>query len=127
VFVEMQGMSKEQLDEYYKAIIPEKPTETTQDDLKKALDELKDDLGTRTDTEDEIQESNAGDSKDDTDGIFGDDPIVRREQCDISEDRPVTQDDLLVERDNVNTNMDEYVPFTEVNEASNEYVQHEES
>lgn len=107
-------MSKKELEEYYKAIIPEKPSETTEEDVEKALNDLKNDIGIDADTEDKIQESSTTDSKDDRDGIFGDDPIVRREPCDVSEERSYTQDDLLVERDNVNTKMDEYVEFEEV-------------
>ena len=110
----LSTMSKEELEEYYRAIIPEKPAETTAEDVEKALEELKNDLGTGTDTEDKVQEQSTTDSTDDRDGIFGDDPIVRREPCDISEKRSVTQDDLLVERENVNTNMDEYSDFEEV-------------
>lgn len=114
IFVEMQKMSKEQLEEYYKEILPEKPAETTTEDVEKALEELKNDVDTGIDTEDKVQEPTTDDSKDDRDGIFGDDAIVRREPCDVPEERSVTQDDLLVERDNVTTVMDEYVDFKEV-------------
>lgn len=114
IFVELQGMSKEQLEEYYKTVIPQKPVETTKEEVEKALNDLKNDTGTGVDTEDEVQKSNTGDSKDDTDGIFGDDPIVRREPCDVPEERSITQDDLLVERENVTTVMDEYVQFEEL-------------
>ena len=125
IFVELQGMSKEQLEEYYKEVLPQKPAETTTEDVEKALEELKNDVDAGIDTENEVQEPTTDDSEDDRDGIFGDDAIIRREPCDVPEKRSITQDDLLVERDNVTTVMDEYVPFTEVNEASDEYVQYE--
>ena len=114
ISAELQKMDEKELNEYYKTIIPEKPSETTQEDVEKALNDLKDDIATAGNIEDKIQESTARDSKDNTDSIFGDDPIVRREPCDVPEERSDTQDDLLVERDNVNTVMDEYVQFEEL-------------
>lgn len=107
-------MNKEQLEEYYREVIPQKPTETTQEDIKRALEDVKNDVGIGVDTKKEVQEQYPADSEDDTDGVFGDAPIVRRESCDIPEKRSVTQDDLLVERSNVNTIMDEYVDYEEV-------------
>ena len=114
IFVELQGMSKEEQEEYYNTIIPQKPIETTQEDIENALNELKNDVDTGVDTKNEVQEQHTTDSEDDRDGIFGDDQAVRREQCDVPKERSVTQDDLLVERENVNTVMDEYVDYEEV-------------
>ena len=114
IYVELAGMSKEQLEEYYKTVLPEKPTETTTEDIEKALNDLKNDTETGTNTEDEVPEQPTTDSEDDRDGIFGDDPVVRREPCDVPEERSVTQDDLLVEREGVINDMDSYAEFEEV-------------
>ena len=107
-------MKKEELEEYYKQIIPQKPVETTSEDIEKALNDLKNDTESGTDTKNEVQEQPSEDSEDDTDGIFGDDTTIRREPCDIPEERSVTQDDLLVEREGVINNMNEYVSYEEV-------------
>lgn len=114
ITVELQGMKKEELEEYYKQIIPQKPVETTSEDIEKALNDLKNDTESGTDTKNEVQEQPSEDSEDDTDGIFGDDTTIRREPCDIPEERSVTQDDLLVEREGVINNMNEYVSYEEV-------------
>ena len=114
IHVEMAGMSKEQLEEYYKEIIPEKPKETTAEDVEKALNDLKNDTETRENTKDEIPDGDTTDSEDDADEKFRNDGALRREPCDVSEERTVSQDDLLVERDDVNTIMDSYVEYKEV-------------
>lgn len=121
IYVEMQGMTKEELEEYYKAIIPEKPAETSKEDIEKALNEVRNDVEIGINPEDEVHKDSPDDNEDDRDGIFGDDAIVRREPCDIPERLSVTQDDLLVEREGVINNMDEYV--SPIDEASDEYVQ----
>lgn len=120
IYVEMQGMTKEELEEYYKAIIPEKPAETSKEDIEKALNEVRNDVEIGINPEDEVHKDSPDDNEDDRDGIFGDDAIVRREPCDIPERLSVTQDDLLVEREGVINNMDEYV--SPIDEASDEYV-----
>lgn len=90
-----------------------------QEQINKAIEELKKDVeddGTaEADTTDEIQESITGNNESNTDTQSGNDEIIGREQRNVHEERPLTQSDLLVERDNVNTVMDEYVPYTEVN------------
>ena len=112
--IELVGMTKEQLEEYYKAVIPQKPSETTEEEIQKAIEELKNDTETTENTTTEVSEQHTQDNEDDRDGIFGDDVPVRRESCDIPEERSYTKSDFLVERDNVETVMDEYVPFEEV-------------
>ena len=114
IHVEMAGMSKEQLEEYYKEIIPEKPKETTAEDVEKALNDLKNDTETREDTKDEVSNGDTTDSENDADEKFRNDGALRREPCDVSEERTVSQDDLLVERDDVNTVMDSYVEYKDV-------------
>ena len=120
IYVEMQGMTKEELEEYYKAIIPERPAETSKEDIEKALNEVRNDVEIGINPKDEVHKDSPDDNEDDRDGIFGDDAIVRREPCDIPERLSVTQDDLLVEREGVINNMDEYV--SPIGEASDEYV-----
>lgn len=121
--VQLAGMTKEELEEYYKAVLPQKPQETTKEQIEKAIEELKNDTKTTEDTTTEVPEQpSPNDNEDDTDGIFGDDIPVRREPCDVHEERSYTKEDFLVERDNVETVMDEYVQFEELpdsDESSN--------
>lgn len=121
--VQLAGMTKEELEEYYKAVLPQKPQETTKEQIEKAIEELKNDTKTTEDTTTEVPEQpSPNDNEDDTDGIFGDDVPVRRESCDVHEERRHTKEDFLVERDNVETVMDEYVQFEELpdsDESSN--------
>ena len=84
------------------------------EEIQKAIEELKNDTETTENTTTEVSEQHTQDNEDDRDGIFGDDVPVRRESCDIPEERSYTKSDFLVERDNVETVMDEYVPFEEV-------------
>lgn len=86
---------------------------TTEEQVNKALEELKNDISTEGSTTDNVQGPNADNNKSDTNEELGNDEIIRRENCDIHEERPVSQGDLLVERGDVNTVMDEYVDFVE--------------
>lgn len=94
---------------------------TTEEQVKKAMEELKNSVETEeneglreANTTTEIQGgTNTEDNEDNNNKELGDDQVVGREHSDISEERPVTQDDLLVERDVTPDNMDEYVVFEE--------------
>lgn len=78
---------------------------TDAEDINNALN----DTETTADTANEIQESTPTGGESNTDEESGDAEIVGRELSDIHEERPVSQSDLLVERDNVETVMDEVV------------------
>lgn len=85
---------------------------TDTEDINNALN----DTETDTNTENEVPESTPTGGESDTNEESGDDETVGREYSDVHEERPVSQSDLLVERDNVSDNMDEYVDYIEVNE-----------
>ena len=80
------------------------------------VDRALNDTETDTNTENEIPESTPTSGESDTNKEPGNDETVGRELSDIHEERSVSQSDLLVERDNVSDNMDEYVDYIEVNE-----------
>lgn len=79
---------------------------TDTEDINKALN----DTETTTDTTNEVPDGQiTEDTESNTDEESRDAETVGRELSDVSEKRPLTQDDLLVERDNVITNMDEII------------------
>ena len=83
---------------------------TDTEDINKTLN----DTETTTDTTDEVPNGQTTeDTEGNTDEESGDAETVGRELSDVSEKRPLTQDDLLVERDNVTTNMDEIIEVDE--------------
>ena len=84
---------------------------TSEEDIQKALN---DDTTAAESTTDEVQGEHPTDPGDNTNEESGNDEIIGRDDSNIQEERPLTQSDLLVERDNVTTNMDEYVEFEEV-------------
>lgn len=86
---------------------------TTKEQVNKALEELNDDISTEGSTTDNVQGSNTDNNEDNTNEKSRNDEVVGREERDIHEERPVSQSDLLVERDRVTTSMDEYVDFVE--------------
>ena len=81
-------------------------------DINKALNDAEAD----TNTENKIPEPTPASGEDNTNEEPGDDKAIGREYSDIHEKRSVSQSDLLVERDDVSDNMDEYVDYIEVNE-----------
>lgn len=83
---------------------------TDTEDINKALN----DTETTTDTTNEVPDGRVTeDTEGNTDEESGDAETIGRELSDVSEKRPFTQDDLLVERDNVITNMDEIIEVDE--------------
>ena len=83
---------------------------TTTEEVEKALNDTK----TGGDTENEIQDSDSTVEENNRDEKPGNDDTIGRGDSDIHEERPVTQEDLLVERGEVTDKMDEYVEFEEV-------------
>lgn len=68
--VQLMSMTKEEVEEYYKATIPQKPQETTQEQIEKAIEELKNDTQTTENTTAEVSGSqDPGSNEDDRDGI----------------------------------------------------------
>ena len=83
---------------------------TDTEDINKALN----DTETTTDTANEIPEgSDSTDTESNTNEEFGDVETIGRKLSNIPEERVLTQSDLLVERDNVITNMDEVIEVDE--------------
>lgn len=79
---------------------------TDAEEINKALN----DTETIADTANEVPEKSTTDNTEsNTDEKPGDDETIGRELSDIPEERPITQDDLLVERDDVKTVMDEVI------------------
>ena len=94
---------------------------STEEQIKKAMEDLKkdledDDRDTTEDTTDEIPDSNTPNNEDNTDEKPGNDAPIDGGDSDLHEERPITQDDILVEREvnHSDLNMDEYVQFEEV-------------
>lgn len=85
-----------------------------------AINELKKDLEDENDgtteerTSDEVSGTIPGDQESNTNGEFGDDTTSERRSGYLHEEIPTTQSDLLVEREGMSTEMDEYVDFEEV-------------
>lgn len=82
---------------------------TTTEEVENALNDTR----TGGDTENEIQDSDPTIEEDNRDEKLGNDDTLGRGDSDIQEGRPITQDDLLVERPEINDKMDEYVEFEE--------------
>lgn len=117
----MSKMSQEEFTEYLTKNMPK----TTAEQTEKALNELKNDVETRENSEDEVSGPTTGDNESVGNEESGDDQAIERVVSDVHEERPITQDSLLVERDDVKPiQMDEYV--LPIGEASDEYVEFEE-
>ena len=86
---------------------------STNEQVKKAMGELQKDVDndgkTAENTTDEVPDEPTTDNEDTTDEEPGDATPIDGGDSDIHEERPLSQSDLLVERDGVNTVMDEYV------------------
>lgn len=92
---------------------------STEEQIKKAIEDLKkdledDDRNTTEDTTDEIPDSNTPNNEGNTDEKPGNDAPIDGRDSDLHEERPVTQDDLLVEREVSSSEMDGYVDYEEV-------------
>lgn len=89
-----------------------------EEQVKKALEDLENDIEndgkTEGNTNNEIQGQTPGDNSSNADKELGNDEAIERSNSDVYEEGPKAQSDLLVERESVNTVMDEYVPYEEV-------------
>lgn len=86
---------------------------STNEQVKKAMEELQKDVDndgkTAENTTDEVPDEPTTDNESTTDEEPGDATPIDGGNSDIHEERPISQSDLLVEREGVNTVMDEYV------------------
>jgi hypothetical protein len=86
---------------------------STNEQVKKAMEELQKDVDndgkTAENTTDEVPDEPTTDNEDTANEEPGDATPIDGGDSDIHEERPISQSDLLVERDGVNTVMDEYV------------------
>lgn len=86
-------------------------------DVNKTLD---DNTETGEHTENEVPDTATADTENSVEPELGDNDTVQRGNSDIQEERVYTQDDLLVERDEVEPVMEEYVDFEEITEPDGE-------
>jgi hypothetical protein len=111
LFILYSQMTAEQLN----AEIEEAKKVVTAEQVKKAMEELANEVNndrkTTEDTTNEIPEQHPGDNKGTTDEESGDVTPIDGGDSDLHEERTLSQSDLLVERDGVSANMDEYVDF----------------
>lgn len=118
----LMSMDKDHFTEYLASQTPDHTNETTQNEVEKALTELKDDIETGNDIENEVSGPIAADNESNADEEPGVIETIERSGSGVQEKRAVSQSDLLVERDDVTpTVMDEYV--SPIGEASDEYVE----
>lgn len=109
LFVLYSQMPAEQLN----AEIEKAKSIATSDQVRKAMEELQKEVNndgkTAENTANEVPDKPTTNNEDTTDEKPGDVTPVDGGNSDIHEERPLSQSDLLVERDGVNTVMDEYV------------------
>lgn len=121
----LMEMNKDDFTSYLKDNMNSGIGKTSAETVEKALNEVKNDIEAGENTEDEVQGPTPDDNKSTGNEESRDDETVERNVGYIHEERPFTQDDLLVERDGVVNNMDEYV--SPIGEASDEYVDYKEA
>ena len=109
LFVLYSQMPAEQLN----AEIEKAKSIATADQVRKAMEELQKEVNndgeTAENTTNEVSNKSTIDNEDTANEEPGDVTPIDGGNSDIHEERPVSQGDLLVERDGVNTVMDEYV------------------
>lgn len=109
LFVLYSQMSAEQLN----AEIQAAKQATTDEQIRKAMQELADEVNndgkTAENTTDEVRGESPTDNEGTTNEELRDATPIDGGNSDIHEERPLSQGDLLVEREGVNTVMDEYI------------------
>ena len=109
LFVLYSQMPAEQLN----AEIEKAKSIATADQVRKAMEELQNEVNndgkTAENTTNEVPDKPTADNEDTADEEPGDVTPIDGGNGDIHEERPISQSDLLVEREGVNTVMDEYV------------------
>lgn len=120
----LMEMNKDDFTSYLKDNMNSGVGETSAETVEKALNEVKNDIEAGENTENEVSGPTPNDNESTGNEESKDDEAVERVRSSVHEERPATQDSLLVERDGVTNNMDEYV--SPIGEASNEYVEYKE-
>ena len=109
LFVLYSQMPAEQLN----AEIEKAKSIATADQVRKAMEELQKEVNndgkTAENTTNEVPNESTTDNESTADEKLGDVTPIDGGNSDIHEERPLSQSDLLVERDGVNTVMDEYI------------------
>lgn len=109
LFVLYSQMPAEQLN----AEIEKAKSIATSDQVRKAMEELQKEVNndgkTAESTTNEVPDEPTTDNEDTANEELGDVTPIDGGNSDVHEERPLSQSDLLVERDGVNTVMDEYV------------------
>lgn len=109
LFVLYSQMPAEQLN----AEIEKAKSIATEDQVRKAMEELQNEVNndgkTAENTTNEVPDKPTADNESTTNEESGDVTLIDGGDSDIHEERPVSQSDLLVEREDVNTVMDEYI------------------
>lgn len=108
-WAELMKMNQKDFTNYMSTNLAGKVGETSEEDVNKALNEVKNDIEAGENTTDEVPEASPNDNESTTNEESRDDEAVERVRSSVHEERPITQDSLLVERDGVNTVMDEYI------------------
>ena len=108
-WAELMKMDQKDFTNYMSTNLAGKVGETSEEDVNKALNEIKNDIEAGENTTDEVLEASPNDNESTTNEEPRDDETVERVRSSVHEERPITQDSLLVERDGVNTVMDEYI------------------
>lgn len=111
-----QNHINEIVEEYTKERQNKSVNEQVEEAIKELEKEVNNDGETKEDTSNEVPNGDTGDNTSSTNGESGDVEAIERPISDIHEETGGSKGDLLVERDNVNTVMDEYVDFEEVTE-----------
>lgn len=124
-WAELMKMNKNDFTNYLKDNMNSGVGETSAETIEKALNEVKNDIEAGENTTDEVLEASPNDNESTTNEESRDDEAVERVRSSVHEERPITQDSLLVERDGIVNNMDEYV--SPIGEASDEYVEYKEA
>lgn len=112
-WAELMKMNQKDFTNYMSTNLAGKVGETSEEDVNKALNEVKNDIEAGENTENEVSGPTPNDNESTGNEESGDDEAIERPIGDIHEERPTTQDSLLVERDGIVNNMDEYVDYEE--------------
>jgi len=101
-------------DEFIKNAISKTDKNVIEKAINEISEELSDDDTTKERITEEIQRAVSENNESSANEEPGDDVPGQRDESSVPEERTITQSDLLVEREPVNTNMDEYTEFEEV-------------
>lgn len=111
----MMHMNKAELASFLAQNTPEQPEKSTEEQVNDALNDLQNDISTGENTQNEVLGTITPDSENNVDEEHRDADAIDGGDSDVHEEKPVSQQDFLVEReDTPPTVMDEYVQYEEV-------------